>query len=112
MTASSPSGGLKEGEVHVAQESPSSRPTPFKNPLRGMSDDEIKRDVDEFVTRHQLDDLSGSFHKGGLLARAEAEGRSHDDLELLTSEEKNALVTEQKSPMKSIPLTIDRKSVV
>lgn len=63
----------------------------LRNPLSGMSDEEVIRDADAFVESKGLQEYRGSFHKGALLARVQQREDGFEYVNSLTEEEKDIL---------------------
>ena len=61
------------------------------NPLAGMSDAEVLRDVDTFVDNRGLQDYRDEFRKGGLLARVQQREDRFEWVDMLNEEEKEIL---------------------
>lgn len=63
----------------------------LRNPLSGMSDEEVVRDADAFVEAKGLQEYRESFHKGALLARVQQREDGFEYVNSLTEEEKDIL---------------------
>ncbi|KJZ79405.1 hypothetical protein HIM_00874 [Hirsutella minnesotensis 3608] len=74
-----------------------------RNPLEGMSDDEIIADADRFVGDNGLVEYRDVFRKGGLVARTQNLPNGFETLEQLTEEDKSVLRYEVTNNWKSSP---------
>ena len=63
----------------------------LRNPLTGMSEEEILADVDHFVDEKGLHESRGVFRKGALLARVGQRADGFEYVDSLTEEEKAVL---------------------
>lgn len=77
----------------------------LRNPLSGMSDAEVLRDVDAFIDSRELQDHRDAFHKGALLARVQQREDGFEYVNMLTEEEKDVLRYE-KNHRWSQPFTL------
>ena len=74
-----------------------------KNPLEGMTDANIIADADAMVEAHNLETHLDAFRKGALLARVQSkEEGSHEDIDMLTAQEKEACKFEIEHKAKSL----------
>lgn len=69
----------------------------LRNPLAGMSQGEVLRDVDEFVESKGLQEHRDAFHKGALLARVTQRSDGFEYIDALSEEEKAILRKETTS---------------
>lgn len=63
----------------------------LRNPLVGMSDEDVLADVDTFTEERGLTEHRDAFRKGALLARHNEREDAFEDLDALTEEEKSYL---------------------
>ena len=63
----------------------------LRNPLGGMTDEEVIRDVDEFIETRGLTDKREIFHKGALMARVQNRPNGYEKIDMLSDEEKRWL---------------------
>lgn len=63
----------------------------LRNPLAGMTEDQVLKDVDEFIEARGLTDKRETFHKGALMARVQNRPAGYERIDLLTEEEKGWL---------------------
>lgn len=69
----------------------------LRNPLAGMSEEEVMRDVDDFVESRGLQEHREAFHKGALLARVNQRPDGFEYVDILSEEEKEVLRRETTS---------------
>lgn len=63
----------------------------LRNPLGGMTDEEVLRDVDAFIEARNLTDKRDAFHKGALMARVQNRPAGYEKIDMLSEEEKGWL---------------------
>lgn len=63
----------------------------LRNPLGGMTDEEVIRDVDTFIETRGLSDKREIFHKGALMARVQNRPNGFEKIDMLSEEEKSWL---------------------
>lgn len=63
----------------------------LRNPLIGMTDDEVLKDVDAFIETRNLTHKRDVFHKGGLMARVQNRPHGYEKIAILSEEEKGWL---------------------
>ena len=63
----------------------------FQNPLADISEEQLRKDVDEFVEKWGLTEFRETFYKGALVAQSP---RGAQNLEILTQEDKLVLERE------------------
>lgn len=63
----------------------------LRNPLMGMSEQEVLADADKFVDEKGLQDHRDAFHKGALLARVIQEPDGFESVAALSEDEKHGL---------------------
>lgn len=63
----------------------------LRNPLSGLTDGEVLKDVDAFVDSRGLQEHRDAFHKGGLLARVQQRQDGFEYVDMLSEEEKDIL---------------------
>lgn len=63
----------------------------LRNPLAGMSDEDVLKDVDKWVDEKGLQDSRDEFRKGALAARVINTPGGFEHIDMLTEEEKNTL---------------------
>lgn len=63
----------------------------LRNPLTGMSEQEVIADVDNFVNARGLQDARDAFRKGALLAKVQNRPNGFEHLDILSEEEKGWL---------------------
>lgn len=63
----------------------------LRNPLTGMTEDQVLKDVDQFIEDRGLMDKRETFHKGALMARVQNRPAGFERIDLLTEEEKGWL---------------------
>ncbi len=64
----------------------------FENPLAGVSEEQLKKDVQQFCSDFDLMDHIDAFQKGALIARDPSRG---SEVEGLTGEERDAIIQEK-----------------
>lgn len=67
----------------------------LRNPLIGMTDDEVLRDVDKFIEARGLTDKRDAFYKGALMARVQNKPQGYEKISMLSDEEKGWLRHEE-----------------
>jgi hypothetical protein len=67
----------------------------LRNPLGGMTDEEVLKDVDVFIQARGLADKREFFHKGALMARVQNRPNGFEKLDILSEEEKGWLRHEE-----------------
>lgn len=90
---SSPSGD-EHADVHHATRKSSAAPSAaalLRNPLTGMTEEDVIADVDEFVESKGLAEYREVFRKGALLARVNGREEGFEDVSQLSEEEKSVL---------------------
>jgi hypothetical protein len=63
----------------------------LRNPLGGMTDEEVLKDVDAFIEARGLTDKRDAFHKGALMARVQNRPNGYEKIDTLSEEEKGWL---------------------
>ena len=63
----------------------------LRNPLGGMTDDEVIKDVDTFIETRGLAHKREIFHKGALMARVQNRPNGFEKIDMLSEEEKSWL---------------------
>lgn len=63
----------------------------LRNPLGGMTDEEVLKDVDAFIEARGLTDKRDAFHKGALMARVQNRPNGYEKIDMLSEEEKGWL---------------------
>lgn len=92
--------GGKEGEAgHVyhqeSQDNQLALTALLRNPLMGMTQEQVLADVDNFVQEKGLTEHRDSFRKGALIARVSNIKNGFERIEMLTEEEKAFLRREE-----------------
>jgi hypothetical protein len=67
----------------------------LRNPLGGMTEEEVLRDVDAFIEARGLADKRETFHKGALMARVQNRPNGFEHIAMLSDEEKGWLRHEE-----------------
>jgi hypothetical protein len=67
----------------------------LRNPLGGMTDEEVLKDVDRFIDSRGLADKRDAFHKGALMARVQNRPNGFEKINMLSEEEKGWLRHEE-----------------
>jgi hypothetical protein len=67
----------------------------LRNPLGGMTEDEVIKDVDMFIEARGLADNRETFHKGALMARVQNRPNGFEHIAILSEEEKGWLRHEE-----------------
>ena len=73
---------------HPAQRQSSVVAAKLRNPLGGMTEDEVIKDVDAFIEARGLADKRETFHKGALMARVQNRPNGYEHISMLSEEEK------------------------
>lgn len=76
---------------HPAQRQSSVVAAKLRNPLGGMTEDEVIKDVDAFIEARGLADKRETFHKGALMARVQNRPNGYEHISMLSEEEKGWL---------------------
>lgn len=76
---------------YAGQRKSLSTATLLRNPLKGMTHDEVLRDVDAFVHEKGLEEYRDDFRKGALIAQVNNIPGGFEDIERLDESEKEAL---------------------
>lgn len=90
----SPATGNSSEDVTHDEHQPTRRASvaaKLRNPLIGMTDDEVLKDVDAFVDARGLSDKRDAFHKGALMARVQNRPQGYERISILSEEEKGWL---------------------
>ncbi|KAI6812207.1 putative MFS myo-inositol transporter [Hortaea werneckii] len=90
---SSPSGN-DHADAHYARRKSSAAPSAaalLRNPLAGMTEEDVIADVDEFVESKGLAEHREVFRKGALLARVNGREEGFEDVSQISEAEKDAL---------------------
>lgn len=90
---SSPSGD-DHADVHYARRKSSAAPSAaalLRNPLAGMTEEDVIADVDEFVESKGLAEHREVFRKGALLARVNGREEGFEDVSQISEAEKEVL---------------------
>lgn len=80
----------KEGDHEFRARQPSVSAL-LRNPLAGVSEEEVLRDVDAFIDEKGLADSREAFRKGALLARVNQRPNGFESIAALTEEDKQIL---------------------
>ncbi|KAK5088973.1 hypothetical protein LTR05_003197 [Lithohypha guttulata] len=67
----------------------------LRNPLAGMSETEVLKDVDTFIDSRGLQDQRDTFHKGALLARVQQREDGFEYVDTISEDEKEILRRER-----------------
>lgn len=73
------------------------------NPLMNMTNEEIIKDIDIFVEKHDLIQYAEVFRKGGLVAKTQHIADGFESVDELNQEDKKMLRFESRSRWKSSP---------
>lgn len=66
----------------------------LKNPLAGMDEEAVLRDVDAFIEQHGLQEYSDSFRKGAFLARVQNKPNGFNDVTQINEQERDIMRAE------------------